>query len=214
MTDCALCDHPRIGTLEAEFIRGNLSIMDIYRELKDEGLDVDIPAVMAHFEDHDSALEGEVEKKKKFMGKSNGTPDTNLETPYIPEPLPKPTQIDEESHLGQLYGLLGLLKDKVYEVSHGKDVRALGTLTKEIRENLKEIERVKKDTKASLADRTDMLMDEHAELNRFLLFNLCAECGDKHQQFLKGTFITFAVDAHGKDGNNHRTDDVNSGTVE
>jgi hypothetical protein len=216
--DCPLCNLPK-GTkvlIEAEYTQGLLSAVDIVGQMGAEK--VDLMAVMIHMADHADSLEEEVERKREFMGekpevqKTEADAEFELTEEYVEEPLP--TVSLDSDHLEQLNSMLTLLKEKLYAIAKSKDIRSLGLITKETRETLREIERVKKSTRLSLADRTDALLEEHNEMNRFLMFNLCTECGPKYQAFLRGEFETFAVDAHGKDGTNSRADVVDSGTVE
>lgn len=210
---CPLCNYdPRLkAQIESDYIAATISASDV----ADMFDDMDILEVLVHFEDHELSLEEEVERKKKILGdpQKDSEAQEELVKEYTPEPLPSVPR-DGVDSLGMLYQMYAMLEDKLYQVANSKQVSGLGTITKELRETLREIERIKKDQKASMSDRTENFMFEHREMNRFLMYNLCNLCMEKYQAFLRGEFVTHAVDAHGQDGTEQRTDAVEGGSME
>lgn len=205
---CPICSLPTglRAQIEAEYIRGTLSVNDIAMRMKEEGADIDLLNIMVHLQDHGSSIEEEVERRKKFRGEE-------MESEYTPEPLPE-IPPDEVDSLQFLYRIFELLEIKLGQIAQSKAVSGISAITKELRETLREIDRVKKERKGSLADRTAALLGEHDEMNRFLAHNLCNLCMEKYLSFLRGEFETQAVGAHGENGINDRTDAVDSGPVE
>jgi len=207
--NCPLCLLPTglRAQIEAEYIRGTLSVNDIAIRMKEDGADVDLLEIMVHLSDHDSTIEEEVERKKKFRGEK-------MESEYIPEPLPMVTSAEDVDSLEFLYRIFELLEVKLGQIAQSKSASGISAITKELRETLREIERVKKERKGSLADRTAALLDEHDEMNRFLAHSLCNICMEKYLSFLRGEFEIKAVGAHGENGTNNTADAIDSGTVE
>lgn len=186
--ECAVCNHPRAmrARIEAEFVAGTMTLLDVMNQME-EGT-IDEIGVLIHFNDHGTVIEEEVARKR--ASEKSGPQIPNKSEPYLLEPLPDLLVEDESNQLEVLKYMLRIMKQKFEGMVLSKHVQALGTLSREIRETLKEIERVKKEGKRTLADKTSGLLEEHRQMNKFLMHNLCVEDLDKYQKFLRGEFET------------------------
>ena len=167
MEECLICTHPLQAQIEAEFVSGVKSINDIVAFLGE----TDILEVMVHFEDHPMALEKAAEDKqtkrrlKEVSMKKEERSEKSIDkvTPYIEDGTSSLTILEEMSDILQL---------KFNEVVMTKQAHGISQIAREIRETLKEIARVRKERKRTLADKTSELFDEHRAMTRWLLHNM------------------------------------------
>lgn len=175
--DCPICKHQLQAQIEAEFISQSKTVFDIIALLGKDAIDEE--GVLAHFNRHPSAVENaaeEKERRRRLIEIQSGPADP---------PVIIPTGAVEDNTLVVLVGMQDVLTRKFNEIMLTKQTVGLTQIAKEIRETMKEIERVKKKRKTSMADRSDELLAEHRSMNRFLLHNLCSECTAKYKDFLK-----------------------------
>lgn len=213
---CPLCGHPEQAQIEAEFVNGTISANDIVAKIG--SATIDILGVLVHMDEHESALSEEVERRKEFM-----TPILNGEEPsykeYEDEPLPEISRKPAATiaTLPALHQMYFILEQKLNKILAGKGISGMPTIVREMRETLKEINRVKKEQKASLSDRTEELFDEFDDLNDWLLFNLCDECRGNLEKTLAGDEKIQTISPErmevfdsGKDRAEYRTDATDS----
>lgn len=175
MDKCALCGHGEQAQIEALFIKGDISATDIVLKLGKDKIEAE--DVLVHMNDHPLALEEEVDRRKELLQMNEE--EVSYQDPYEEEPFPtldKPKIRKSIATLPALHSMYFILEAKLNKILAGKGVSGLSTIIKEMRQTLIEINRTKKEQKASLADRTDELFQEFEDLNDWLLFNLCDDC--------------------------------------
>lgn len=180
-----MCGHGEQAQIEALFIKGEISAIDIVTKLGRDKIDED--GVLAHMNDHPLSLSDEVDRRKGLLNMEES--EVTYQDPYEEEPLPlaegKPKIRKSIATLPALHTMYFILEQKLNKILQGKGVSGLSTIIKEMRQTLIEINRVKKEQKASLADRTDELFQEFEDLNDWLLFNLCDDCRLNLEKILK-----------------------------
>lgn len=177
-------------------------------------------------DEHELALDKEVEELKNLMDPKevNGVmeediPIANYDKPYIADPLPS---VQDEAQsidtLKALHRLYWILDKKLRLLLGGKSVQGVSQIVGEMRKTMIDIDRVKKEQKASLADRTDELIEQFNDLNDWLLFNLCDTCTAKIETVLSGKEKIQTIspermemeERDGQDRDKHRADASNS----
>ena len=221
---CPLCGHSEQAQIEAEFIDGRISATDIVTKLGRDG--IDIMGVLLHMDEHELALDKEVEELKnlmdpkdveKIMAREKEIPVSDYDEPYEKEPLPL---VQDESKtidtLKALHRLYFILDKKLRLLLGGKSVQGVSQIVGEMRKTMIDIDRVKKEQKASLADRTDELIEQFNDLNDWLLFNLCDECRASIETVLSGEEEVqtisperMEIDKDGQNRDKHRADASN-----
>jgi len=222
---CPLCGHPEQAQIEAEFIDGVINANDVVAKIGRES--IDILGTLVHMDEHELAMGKEITELKELMDpkdvaiimeKEAETP-VSYEEPYEEESLPVITdrkQVRDIDTLKALHRLYWILDKKLRTLLTGKSVQGVSQIVGEMRKTMIDIDRVKKEQKASLADRTDELLEEFDELNDWLLFNLCDECTAKLEKVLKGeeeiqtiSPERIEVKEDGQDRDKHRADATN-----
>lgn len=179
-----MCGHGEQAQIEALFIKGDISATDIVLKLGRDKIDTE--DVLVHMNEHPLSLGDEVDRRKGLLGMTEE--EEPYQDPYEEEPLPdvdKPKIRKTIATLPALHTMYFILEAKLNKILAGKGVSGLSTIIKEMRQTLIEINRVKKEQKASLADRTDELFQEFEDLNDWLLFNLCDDCRLSLEKVLK-----------------------------
>lgn len=180
-TNCLICNHQLQAQIEAEWIQGEKSLLDVAAIFDGE---MDEHAVLMHFETHPTAVEKAAEEKQVKRRLNE------VQNDKEPTTVPSPMVQSDDGSLELLQDMMEVLKQKFNDIILTKQISGLTQVSKEIRETMREIERVKKKRKASMADRSDELLAEHRHMNRYLLHNLCEECITNYRKFLTETTYT------------------------
>jgi len=192
--NCPICLHPLQAQIEAKYIQGEMSAVDIVANVGDEH--IDLMGVLIHFNDHPMAVEKEAEKKarnRRLRDIESGPkhePKSSEEEDYKIITVPakrKKREYSGSNRVETLEEMLEVLKSKFNELMLTKQLSGIANVSREIRETMREIDKVKKEDRATQADRTADLFTEHRSMNRFLLHNLCEPCMNKYEEWLKGT---------------------------
>lgn len=191
---CPLCGHPEQAQIEAEFIDGVINANDVVAKIGREFIDV--LGTLVHMDEHELAMEKEINELKELMDPKEVQSimekealTKNYKEPYEEEALPvieeklKSPDIDTLKALHRLYFILD---KKLRVLLGGKSVQGVSQIVGEMRKVMIDIDRVKKEQKASLADRTDELIEQFNDLNDWLLFNLCDKCRAGIEKVLSG----------------------------
>lgn len=180
--NCPLCKHPTQAQIEAQFIQGTMSVVDIVERLDGEDIDADEELILMHFNTHETVIDKAVREKQKV---DRTAPRVTTED-VLGEVDPNEDDFEGEDALALLIYMLDQLRNKFDSTLLQKGSPNISHLTREIRETLKEIERVRKVQKHSQVDRAKELRDEHRSMNKWLLYNLCKTDLAKYQAFLRG----------------------------
>ena len=86
---CPLCGHPEQAQIEAEFVKGTINANDVVLKLGSSV--VDVLGVLVHMDEHELALNMEVERRKELLTPVNVTEadDPEYVSQYEEEPLPE-----------------------------------------------------------------------------------------------------------------------------
>lgn len=204
-TQCAICTlHIQLqAQIEAKYIQGELSAVQMVAQLGAEH--IDLMGVLVHFQDHETAVEKEAESKARDRRLRDAR--RVVDTPVKEEDVEEEGEDDFKvmrvpakarraavgsRRVEDLEKMLEILQSKFKEIMITKQLSGISALAREIRETMREIDKVRKEERATLADRTEDLFTEHRSMNRFLLHNLCPDCMAKYEGWLKGT----EVDVH------------------
>jgi len=177
---CPICKSPRQAQIEAEYIRGEITAEEIMAEME-----IDLVGILIHFEHHPMAVEKAAAEKESRLAEISTTTQSLILT-QTDSSDSGPVDVTS-MRVKILASMLESLQMKFEEIMATKQVSGISNIAKEIRETMREIEKVKREEKISMADKTSSLFEEHRSMTRFLLHNLCDSCMAKYEEWLKET---------------------------